>query len=319
MAEENMSEDLNNPLAGMFAMVDQEAGLEAAADEVNATEPTEEVSEQDDSNAQQVDNKGEASDTQADTVILTKDGQHTLPYSVVAKERAEKVAERAGREAAEAKAQELQSQLDAITASQNAVKADVDSREFDEKFAEAKEVFPELVEEMLAQKKELSTVPQLKAALDQLFKERDARLEEESATAIKNEQAEAEKALNSNEKLIFMRDNRPDLWEEAKRLDNTLINLPEYQGISKAERFNDVARLIEMKHGEVIKSSQETTNAQTPRAVVKKQTGPNSLSDMPSGNYPTERVTFENADASQTRQMTKGLTSDQIMAQINAS
>lgn len=203
---------------------DDQSEPEAKAAEVPAKEDTPAVGEQ-------------------DAPITSKDGKHTIPYSVLKNERDR-------RQAAEQAIKDLQDQLARQTSA--AKTGDVQQTEFegdasDEDMTRMAEEFPvvgKLLKQVQAQQKRLDDIAAAEAQ----------RQADEGA----KQRAEAQEAIDRIPKLLYLQQQMQaqdpvatQIWNAAVQADATLQKTPSGSRLSLDERFAKAIRIAEELHGEV--------------------------------------------------------------------
>lgn len=287
--ESNQDSDLNVDEENVEALIKQLEGEQSEAEEaeteeeVKTTEAGEvEASEPEETKA----SEPEKSDVVMDEkVIVTRDGKHEIPYSVLANERARNVQlQRELEELKKAKAEEAVTEDPSETDGQS---TDMDEdleffkEEFGEEAAEAERKRRARYAEMEKRQKELEQ------KIEENNKWRE-QLETKREDEIVNEVNEA---IDSIPQLREWRDSDDPMWQAAVALDNRLSQDPDNSGLSFKERFSMVVeRLTGQKPTQ--KPEQNTKAALEQKlAQTKPSSLPNSLSDIPGGQAPAQSET----------------------------
>lgn len=229
--------------------------------------------------------------------IATRDGKHTLPYSVLSTER-----ER--RQAAERMVSDLQQQLEELqrqakagstqTPEQQAAVTDLLA---DEDLAEVVKDFP-AVQKLIDAVGALSgQVSEANAKLQESQKREEQRQRDELDQIRKDTQA----TIDGIPKLLYIQQERPELWEAAVEADNQLKMLPATKGLSMAERFEKAVSIVETIYGEIdlpekyapakVSTSQQKTSVadkvQEALAKVDDIGKPKTINELPGGVTPS--------------------------------
>lgn len=229
--------------------------------------------------------------------IATRDGKHTLPYSVLSTER-----ER--RQAAERMASDLQRQLGDLqrqasagstqTPEQQAAVTDLLA---DEDLAEVVKDFP-AVQKLIDAIGTLSgQVSDANAKLQESQKREEQRQQDELDQIRKDTQA----AIDGIPKLLYIQQERPELWEAAIEADNQLKVLPATKGLSMTERFEKAVSIVETIYGAIdlpekyapakVSTSQQKTSVadkvQEALAKVDDIGKPKTINELPGGVTPS--------------------------------
>ncbi len=218
-------------------------------------------------------------------VVKSKDGKHEIPYSVLAKEREDRIR-------AERMAQELTEQVELLKQAK-ATGESVKTRDLSE-IVDA---------ELLAQMEEESpTVAKTLKALMSTITELDEELGRVKPLAAQSEresqiqhQVSVEDAISTIPKLLHIRTADPAAFNEVADYDQFLRAQPKWQGKPMQERFEAAVRLYEAANGEIelpnarkapASQSADTTQAKVDAAIKAAEAqaqGPHTLSDIPGG------------------------------------
>lgn len=236
-----------------------------------------------------------AGTSEEEAPIATRDGKKTIPYTVLATER-----ER--RQAAERVAQDLANQIEQLqqqaasgtqTPAQAAAVADLLA---DEDLAEVVKDFP-AVQKLIDAVGALST--QVSDANTQLqaAREREAERQRDELDRIRRD---TQAVVEGIPKLLYIQQERPELWEAAIEADSQLRGLPATKGLSMAERFEKAVAIVETIYGDIevpakylpekVSTSQQKSVAdkvQEALAQVGDISKPKTISELPGGATPS--------------------------------
>lgn len=201
--------------------------------------------------------KAETEPNEDDSVILTADGKHQIPYDVLKRERAEKA--------------ELQRQIDALKAEAELPKGVEFEVMSQEKLDELKEYFPEEYELIGKQQQALIDAQKRLSEFDR--KERERSLEAE-----RKAKEEVLQLIDENQRLSYWQENKPEIFNRAIEMEQVMMNDPDIQKLSMKERFEKVAQAVAAIYGDPIK-------AESKPEPIKEEPKPNpkgitSLSDV---------------------------------------
>lgn len=200
-------------------------------------------------------------------VVLAKDGEHTIPYTVVEGLR-DRVQQQAAR-IAELEGKGVGAEAAPVVAQPTISADDMDL---------IKEEFPEVAKQMEEQAAKL--------------RELEAAVASQRQIEAQNAATSAQAAIDAIPKLAHIQANNPDLFAEACRLDEVLRTKPENASLSLTDRFQKAMNAVEAMFGEVALPGSvpqvSTPGAKpTPPSIPKPvPPTPNSLSDLPAGAPP---------------------------------
>jgi hypothetical protein len=253
------------------------------------------------------------SKTQAETqqgdakpVIQSKNGKHSIPYSVLESERAQ-------RQAAEAAQQQLQDRLTALeqqlrsgnsTPSEGATEAPDLS---DDEITQISEDFPSTGKALKALMARVETLNQQLLSVQQAEGNR-RQVEKQTASNTVQE------AIDNNSTLSYWQAQDPEMFAEAVKLDNQLKANPRNRALSFDERFQKVVTGMEAIYGPTelpeeyrqqaakeatpaaVSNTKQATNvaAAANKAIAEAQTSSRvkTLSEIPGGVPPeTDEIT----------------------------
>lgn len=268
---------------------------------------------QDDSNKPGEPDKSAVEDPDK-SVVVSKDGKHEIPYSVLA-------AERENRVRAERMAKDLNDQLEALKQAKEAG-TDVKSSSVadlvdQDALAELREESPTMAD---AIDKLLAQVVSLQGEVSKVT----PLAEETRREAEIQSQLTVEEAIAAVPKLAYIRTNDPAAFNDIAALDTSLRAQPKWQGKPMQERFDAAVRMYEAANGAIELPTDPKKSAATPADNAKKvdaainkalasAKGPNTLSDIPGGGLPAtdELASAEEMSGSQLTVKFESMTQDQ--------
>lgn len=232
---------------------------------------------------------GTATDTpQGESVVLTKDGKHAIPYQVLAQERENRIR-------AEQMVRDLTAKLELDQAAAQQGKAT--------KSAELSTIVDEqLLEQLREEAPDIASrmdnlIAMVKDLRDQVDAGRPAA--EEAEVARREQQVQAlvsvEDTIQANPKLAHIRATDPAAFNEVADIDSMLRSRAAWKDKPLAERFDAAVRMYEAERGTIeLPSTAKAAPAQQPadeaarvaQAVAKAEStasGPSTLSDIPGG------------------------------------
>lgn len=225
-------------------------------------------------------------------VLVTRDGKHEIPYSVLEHERN--------------RSRELQRELDAIKAekaSQALQKPEAapqdepgTSTDMDEESLAAfrEEFGDEAADAEIKRRAHYSNLEKRQKDLEKDLQEQKKWREDQEAKSQQTVLSEINEAIDSIPELRNWRDESDPMWDAAVALDNRLQNDPKFTGLSFRERFGVVVERL---------TGRKSQNSNTPSAEElleqklkqKEQSAsrstPSTLSDLPGGQMPDQSVT----------------------------
>lgn len=268
--------------------------------------------------------------------VLLKDGQKVLPYSVLEATRRREDQERRAREEAEARVKELTAELekakkggevDAAAAAASAEKTSA----MKEKIEALKAEVPEVAELFDGVLKTVDALTEQVNAFKQRDEEQQRRQEDAAAERV-------QQAIDGNAKLRYWQNEKPDLFNEAARLDRSLRESPNprVQALTMEQRFEKVVQMMEDLHGpaELPESYRGPAQRQDPPPPASKEGAGKdvkadakakledkalTLSDLPGGAPPSdaqkavEEMTTGDIDAAVNRMLDKGMSIQDIL------
>jgi hypothetical protein len=311
----NIEAVLNNPLsisdADLERMLAEQSGEEVSV-------PTEDELGEDAVDADQDDETGGTSAASGDKAIgaqaqgsegqeldpskaevRTRDGKHSIPYSVLQRARDEANAERQAREALEAKIAELE-QRGISVGTQNAATDPVDVADVID--AERLEALREEAPELAAMIEALAT--SAKAA--------EARAAAAERTAQESQQREqfrvreasnalVEGAISNSPKLVWTRSEKPEVYNRIVDYDNFLRASEEGRSMDLPTRLAKAISMYEAVNGAIeVPGSARPGPKTTPKVAEPKFRVPSTLSDMPGGSSPAKSDAEQIGDLSGT-------------------
>lgn len=259
------------------------SSLEDAPTEESAEQETDEKPEEPESSTEPVQEEEE------EAPILSADGKHQIPYTVLKQERE-------ARRAAAEQAAMLQAELEALKAAQAAGVAaqEIPETPIDPELAELESEFPEIAKMNQATRAEMNRLRQEMQDKDQRLQAMAAQWEREQQAKQLVEMEQVHAAIDANPTLRFLRSEDGDqkLWEAAVQIDVELQGRPAWAEKPVAERFAAVVRRLEEDFGPVSvpgKYQSVATKAAKPAAKpkeVEEDIPFNTLSDLRGGSSP---------------------------------
>ena len=299
----NIEAVLSNPLsisdADLERMLEEQSGEEVSA-------PTESELGEDAVDADQGDETGGASAASGDKAIgaqaqgsegqeidpskaevRTRDGKHSIPYSVLQRARDEANAERQAREALEAKLAELQ-QNGISVGTQNAATdpvavADVIDAE---RLEALREEAPELASMIEALATSAKAAEARAAAAERTAQEAQQRDQARSAAAA---QDMVEQAVSNSPKLLWTRSEKPEVYNRIVDYDNFLRTSEDGRKLDLPTRLAKAISMYEAVNGAIeVPGSARPTPKPAPKVAEPAFRVPSTLSDMPGGSAPAK-------------------------------
>lgn len=301
LANANMGE--SQP-AGEPAKQDEAAEDSAAAEAESASVASDAATE-----------KGEGTKADEAAPIASRDGKHTIPFSVLENERkARQQAETMVSDLNERIAQ-LQSQAEtgeraADAGHEPAISADdLEALRAD---------FPAFAKVIEAQ---MGKIAQLETQVSTV----SSREAERQAEVQRTTQEQVRDAIDASPKLLKLEAD-PEAWETVVEIDKAFRAKPEFRDLSFAQRFEKVVQRYEAVHGPVdvpaAQNKSDSVSAKDKAAALLKEKGdvtPRSLSDLPGGlpDAGSEAERAENMSAIDMGLMMQNMTPAQIDAYLN--
>ena len=231
--------------------------------------------------------------------VLTKDGKHALPYSVLKSERERRQAAEPIHQDMSARLEALEEQAAAGTQAAGTQAPDTeDAIVSDEDLAALREDFPAFANVLDSLK---GKIGQLEGRLSKVA-EREAEAErqaaEESAAQVRDT---VQANIVGNPVLSFWQAEKPKMFAVAIAYDNEIKADPRYQELSMAQRFEKVVELVENDYGKTIlpagygkgdaKESDDKALAAKAKEALEKagKFTPPTPPDLPAGMPPAER------------------------------
>lgn len=228
--------------------------------------------------------------------IATRDGKHTLPYSVLSTERERRQAAERVASDLHAKLEQMQQQASAGTTQTTEQQAAVSDLLADEDLAEVVKDFP-------AVQKLIDAVGALNAQVTdansklQKAQEREERRQQDELDQVRQD---TQATIDGIPKLLYVQQERPELWEAAVEADNQLKVLPATKGLTMAQRFEKAVSIVETIYGEIelpakyapakVSTSQQPSVADKVEAALAKVSDiskPTTLNELPGGVTPS--------------------------------
>ena len=190
-------------------------------------------------------------------VILSKNGKHQIPYSVLETEREQ-------RRAAEGAVEQLRQQIEALTAKVNGTAAPAAAAgepEISEEDIEAiAGDFPATGKALRAL---LGQVQGLKQELETVRQSESTRQGREAQSATTTVQ----QAIDNNPTLSYLQANDPEMFAEAVKTDNQIKANPRNRGLTMEQRFDKVVSALEAVYGPFELPGQSDTTQTTTTAA----------------------------------------------------
>jgi hypothetical protein len=253
---------------------------EAAEEE--ADEETDEKPDEPESSTEPVQEEEE------EAPILSADGKHQIPYTVLKQERE-------ARRAAAEQAAMLQAELEALKAAQASGVAaqSIPETPIDPELAELESEFPEIAKLNAATRAEMQRLRQEMEVKDQRLQAMAAQWEREQQAKQQVEMEQVHAAIDANPTLRFLRseDGDPKLWEAAVQIDVELQGRPAWAEKPVAERFAAVVRRLEEDFGPVsVPGKYQSVATKAAKPAKPKEDDEdiliNTLSDLRGGSSP---------------------------------
>lgn len=260
----------------------------------------------------------EAKAEDAEPVVLTKDGKHTIPYTELEAARTE----------AKMLKQTVTNLNETIRQLQERVEsgaAQAGDKTPDEMIAELmpetdlktlEEDFPEIGKVVRSQQ---AVISKLLQDVTTLADARERDQQQSVATTIQT-------VIDANPQLSWLQKNDPDGFARAVEFDDMLKTKAEWQGMEKVpDRFNKVVALYQAMYGEIPvpqpadKPAPAKADAPAPRKGAQKPQAPVSLSQIPGGEPPAvdSLGAVESTSGARIVDWFHGKTPEQIWARID--
>ena len=254
--------------------------------------------------------------------ILSRDGKHLIPFSILGASREQTAREILARQDAEARAlasaeksRELQEQLNALQSgtstaaeAKQAVQGIIDGATMEQLDA-IREDFPKFADLLEAQIKATSKLEEQLSRVTQGEKNRAVTAEEKASR-------ESQDLIDANPKLSHLQSTDPEGWEAAVALDDQFKMNPKLAALTIEERFNRVVGAYEAAHGVI---GAPATLQRTEPKVTPKQNVPLSMGAIPGGTAPAvdEVAGLSSMGGTQAMSHFDGMTKEQIEAQLD--
>jgi len=318
----NIEAVLNNPLgiseADLERMLAEQSGEEVPESEGGELDAAAVDADQDDetggASAASGDSAGrtQAQDSEGDAIdpskaeVRTKDGKHSIPYSVLQRARDEAAAaqqlaqqERQSREALEAQIAELK-QRGTETAEQAAARnAPAVAEIIDAERLEAlREEAPELAGMLEALAKTAQAAEARAAAAERTAQEAQER---EQARAAAGARSQVEEAIANSPKLLWTRSEKPEVYNRIVDYDNFLRASDEGRSLDLPSRLAKAVSMYEAVNGAIeVPGSARPEPKVVPKTAEPEFRVPSTLSDMPGGSPPARSDSEQIGDLSGT-------------------
>lgn len=219
--------------------------------------------------------------------ILSADGKHAIPYTVLKQERE-------ARRAAAEHAAELQRELEALKqAKQEGIATPTETYDPNDPEIQALESeFPEIARANRAARAEIERLRQEMQARDARIEAMAGQWEREQQAKQQAAMEEIQAAIDANPTLRYLRSEDGDqrMWEAAVAIDLELQNRPAWASKPIAERFAKVVERLEEDFGPVSVPGKYVAEKPAPakktKPVEKEDLTINTLSDIRGGSSP---------------------------------
>lgn len=219
--------------------------------------------------------------------ILSADGKHAIPYTVLKQERE-------ARRAAAEHAAELQRELEALKqAKQEGIATPTETYDPNDPEIQALESeFPEIARANRAARAEIERLRQEMQARDARIEAMAGQWEREQQAKQQAAMEEIQAAIDANPTLRYLRSEDGDqrMWEAAVAIDQELQNRPAWASKPIAERFAKVVERLEEDFGPVKVPGKYVAEKPAPakktKPVEKEDLTINTLSDIRGGSSP---------------------------------
>lgn len=304
LPQDQLDAILNDPLAAAEQLDNLTGGEKGTEGEIAAEPPAADPEAAKTEPQAAAEPKKDDAATEADpekSVILTKDGKHQIPYSVLQRERE--------------RANTLEAQLRETIAKQASLEAQAKSGKPDE-VADV----PRLSAEELADLE--SEAPTLAKAFKALYARIDTL--ESSHRQVAEHQAQAarstvDEAIDAVPKLAFVKQNDVEAFNRIAKFDMELRVDPKWIGRPMQDRFAAAVRMYEAAYGEINAPTASGTvdPAKEAQAVIDKAAAtalPNTLTDIPGGQPPPKDAleAIGQKSAASLTEMFMGMSEEQI-------
>lgn len=267
--------------------------------------------------------------------VQSRDGKHTIPFSVLEAARDKANTEAQARQAAESRAAELEVQTKALQAQIDAAKAgkatgaDVEAaaKQMAETVTEAELAsiesdYPAMAKAVRIQMAMVQSLQSQLAKVTQAEATREAETASETAMTVQD-------IIDANPKLSQLQASDPQGWQAAIALDDQFKSDSKLRTLSTAERFEKVVKAYEAVHGEIVvqgnATATQTSTQQTQQAAPAAKTKPaapavpTSMSAIPGGTPPAVDASAALLALNGTQAMAHfaNMTREQIEAQLD--
>lgn len=236
--------------------------------------------------------------------VLTKDGKHSIPYTVLQRARDEAAAAQQLIQQERAKSEQLERQIaelqgrgtnDPAVASEVLAAAEgIDA----EQLAALREEAPELAKLLEGLANIAKSAEQRATAAEKLAQESQQR---EQARTVDAQTRVVEDAIGKNAKLLWTRSEQPEVYNAIVDCDNLLRQSPQAREWDLPTRLTKAIAMYEAANGAiVVPGSAKTGTTQEPKVSSPGLRVPSTLSDMPGGSLPPRSDSEQIADLSGT-------------------
>lgn len=283
------------------------------------TEPTEEPEEDEKPEAPEASTEAQEEE---EAPILSADGKHAIPYTVLKQEREARRA--AAEQAAELQreAARLQEELQALKqAKQEGIATPTETYDPNDPEIQALESeFPEIARANRAARAEIERLRQEMQARDARIEAMAGQWEREQQAKQQAAMEEIQAAIDANPTLRYLRSEDGDqrMWEAAVAIDQELQNRPAWASKPIAERFAKVVERLEEDFGPVSVPGKYVAGKPAPAKPVKAKPEEkedltiNTLSDIRGGSSPeSDDLNLSSASALDIQSMLQRMTPKQ--------
>jgi hypothetical protein len=247
--------------------------------------------------------------------ILTRDGKHTIPYSVLEAERRKAGTleqtlqqERTQRESMERAVEDLRSQLQAAKA---APKTDEALVQINQDIEAIREEFPALgnfLDAMTAQ------VAKLQEDVQVANRRADTASQVAARASATQSETLVEEAISNNPKLLYARAVAPEAFNAIADIDTWMRGQPQFAQLSLGDRFTKAVAMYEAANGAIQVPVNASPAQKTTQQAAAPSGVPNTLSDMPGGAIPPKSASEALLDknGAELTQMMMGMTPEAI-------
>ncbi|MCE0495769.1 hypothetical protein [Vibrio salinus] len=260
------------------------------------------------------DGEGSAEDEgkPSEPVILAKDGENTIPFDVLERER-------------EAN-KELQKQLEELKAQQSEYEQDKRLLEIRNKQLEGMGVEPkDLPENLKLTEEQLESLAEDYPDIGQVIRYLSAKVDKFESAGVKQPEVQQEPsnpvgdAIAENSDLSAWQKAGGEQWEKALQVDDQLMKDPEWRNKPLTERF---AKVVEVVKGQSALASDDKAKSVQSKAKQEEEKLEDSLPVSPSevgqtaGHQKTREEIIASGNAGEIESLFSGMSDDQVEAAL---